>query len=147
MRNHLAAIVALAISLSGCQSYGTDRNAAIDADLSSYAGGTVRAFAAAQPDFRLLETRVADGGRIFLFQDEPALVTTTTPAYIPPPRRYNDPTLGAAFNNLNAAVNTVPEVSRTVLIQCRLYVLAKRRGAGKSLDDWIVQRAEHEGRC
>jgi hypothetical protein len=143
MRRYLAVGVIAAV-LSGCQAAA---GSAQDVRLADFEGATVGQLASALQGFRLVGSSPYEGKRIFYFADEPAIVTTTLPAYVPAPRLYNSPQMGIAFNNLAAAVGTVPEVSRTSVMQCRVYVLATARGAGRALQDWTIIRSEHEGQC
>lgn len=115
--------------------------------LASYVGSTLDVFERAAVGLHPVSARDTPEGRIFLYESDPVIVTTTLPPYVPPPRTYNDPGFGAAANGLTAALGTVPGVSRSTIQKCRVYLLAKKVGEAASPASWRIEHAELQGAC
>ncbi|MGA0563649.1 hypothetical protein ACO2RV_14490 [Ancylobacter sp. VNQ12] len=115
--------------------------------MASYVGSTLDVFERDATGVRPVSSRDTAEGRIFLYEGDPVIVTTSLPPYVPATRRYNDPNLGAAANNLTAAVGTVPGMSRSTIQVCRVYILATRVGETPEPSSWLIKRVELEGAC
>ncbi len=135
----------LSVALTGCET-ATMAGSSGSVSLSSFEGSTVQDLSDALVGFHLVDARDTNGKRLFLFASDPVMVTTTLPSYTPTTSRFNSPQVAAASANLNSIYAT-PQISRTTVTQCNVYVLADPRGAVMTLNDWIVSRSEREGQC
>lgn len=144
----LCGLLLAALLLAGCQS---TQHSGSTSELSEwFHGKTVGYFMGRNPHFTpVASNSINRNEQQLIFETEPALVTTTLPAHMPAGRKYNNASMGRAFNNLNAAVGTVPAVSRTTLHQCRVAMDAQYSGSGdrKSPDNWRIVKATFSGKC
>lgn len=135
----------LVIALAGCQSIGGYSAEQLTA---SYKGKPVQYFMDRNPNFTPVSAKsIGEARRQFTLETDPVLVTTTLPSYTPASRNYNNASLGGAFNNLNAAVNTVPAVSRSSVMQCRIIIEATQTSNGGMPKDWAIDFVEKFGSC
>lgn len=137
------------LALAGCQTAsGPLEPQQSPADqLASYVGSTLDVFERAAIGLHPVSARDTPEGRIFLYESDPVIVTTTLPPYVPPPRTYSDPNFGVAANGLTAALGTVPGVSRSRIQKCRVYLLAKRIDDAPRSASWRIEQAELQGAC
>ncbi len=150
-------IVAIAgtLALASCQSYppapaGTGAGAAAATAFPQQPPRqrTVQEFMDMNPHMALVDGKVVSADRrVFIFESAPQIVTTTLPAYTPAPGYYNNSSFAAAAYNLNAGVGTVPAVSRSTVIVCRLTVHAKATGKGSTPSDWTIEAVAKNGNC
>lgn len=148
MRFALACIVSI-VALAGCQTtdqYEAQKAAALSGVLTNYTGRPVSAFMQNNPQFSLVSAYNVDGGRVFVFEDDPVVITTTSMPSVPAPRQYGDPTVDAAFNNLNAALFSTPAVSRSSVQVCRISIEAARTGTADAPSSWTIKSASGQGR-
>lgn len=151
-------LAAMAVTvLSGCQSYSpapTPAEQALAQDVADARATrakrvrTVQDFMNDNPALSAVDMRpLSADRRMFVFESAPQIVTSSLPSYTPPPRQYNNATLGAAFNNANAIVGGVPAVSRSTVLVCRVFLNAKLTGAGSTPSDWTVEDFTTSGNC
>jgi len=130
-----------AFALPGCQTaeQAQARYAAhLETAAAAFTGRTVGDFMRANPQFNAVGNRDMGATRVFVLETDPVIVTTTLPPHAPAPRRYNNPAMGGAFNNLNAAMNTVPAVSRSAVLVCRVTIEAKPVAGANTPDSWQI---------
>jgi hypothetical protein len=135
---------------AGCQTsadFEANKDAQLRSLMAAYAGQTIEDFQRKNPNFALVDGYDSPDARTFVFETSPVVVTTTTPAYTPAPRVFNNPSLGTGFNNLNAAINTVPAISRSTVQVCRITFRAKSTGVGSQPSNWQIIEATHQGYC
>lgn len=109
---------------------------------------TVQEFMDMNPALSLVDGKVVSADRrVLIFESAPQIVTTTLPAYTPSPGYYNNSSFAAAAYNLNSAVGTVPAVSRSTVLVCRVTVYAKATGKGSTPSDWTVEDMALTGNC
>lgn len=159
MRNRLKGLLAAtaATALSGCQSYppaSTQAEQALALDVADARATrakrvrTVQEFMNDNPALSAVDMRpLSADRRMFVFESAPQIVTTSLPSNTPPPRQYNNATLGAPFNNANAIVGGVPAVSRSTVLVCRVLLNAKLTGTGSTHSDWTVEDFTTSGNC
>lgn len=144
-----------ALALAGCQSHpatpagsGTGAVAAAENPHRPKRQRTVQEFMDMNPALSLVDGKVvAADRRVFIFESAPQIVTTTLPAYTPAPGYYNNSAFAAAAYNLNSAVGTVPTVSRSAVMVCRVTVHGKATGKGSTPSDWTVEAMSMSGNC
>lgn len=154
--NHLIKVASTAVAamvLSACQSpplasAPAPQAAAIARNSAPKRVRTVQDFMNDNPALSPVDMRpLSADRRVFVFESAPQIFTTSLPSYTPPPRQYNNPALGAAFNNANAIIGGVPAVSRSTVLVCRVFVNAKLTGTGSTPSDWTVEDFTKSGNC
>jgi len=108
------------LALTGCQtaSEPAPQTPPHAERLASYVDSMLDVFERDATGVRPVGAGDADAGRIFLYESDPIIVTTTLPPYVPASRTYNDPSFGARANNFAGAVGTVPGLSRSTVQVC-----------------------------
>ncbi|WLR98752.1 hypothetical protein [Shinella sumterensis] len=147
--------IAGALALAGCQSYpatpAESRAGAVAAAENAQRPKrqrTVQEFMDMNPALSLVDGKVVSADRrVFIFESAPQIVTTTLPAYTPAPGYYNNSPFAAAAYNLNSAVGTVPAVSRSTVMVCRVTVHGKATGKGSTPSNWTVEAMSMSGNC
>lgn len=141
-------LAAAAFSLSGCQTAEQAQaqySMQLDSVMASLPGQTVGEFLRRNPQLRAVGGYDLGNERMFIYETDPVMMTSTLPPYAPAPRRFNDPAMSEAYGNLNAAVNTVPSVSRSTVLVCRIAVTAKQIASVNSPDSWQITDAVARG--
>lgn len=139
-------ILPVLLILAGCQS-GTTGSYGYPS-MAHWKGQSVQAFMNANAALRPVNSMdTGANSRSFMLASDPVVVTTTLPAYTPPDRAYNNAALGAGFNNLNRAVGSTPEVSRSSVQQCRARIDATNSGKGRGPSAWIIDEVTLSGNC
>lgn len=145
MRPYL--ILTAVAALTGCETT-EPYEIALARVAAGHQGKTVQHFLDKNPHFSTVDAIGAGSKqRTFILETQPVAVTTTIPPYVPPQRQYNNPSLGRAFNGLNAAVGSVPGVSRSEIHQCRATIDAEHTGPGRTPADWTIRAISFAGRC
>ncbi len=157
MGQRLLGIIAITgmLALTGCQNdpagpgaEGTGAVASAGNAQQPKRQRTVQEFMDLNPALSLVDGKVVSADRrMFLFESAPQIVTTTLPAYTPAPGYYNNSSFAAAANNLNSAIGTVPAVSRSTVLVCRVTVQAKLTGKGSTPSDWTIEDMSTSGNC
>ncbi|MCD1265526.1 hypothetical protein B5M44_20710 [Shinella sumterensis] len=147
--------IAGALALAGCQSYPATPAESVTGAVAAAENAqrpkrqrTVQEFMDMNPALSLVDGKVVSADRrVFIFESAPQIVTTTLPAYTPAPGYYNNSSFAAAAYNLNSAVGTVPAVSRSTVMVCRVTVHGKATGKGSTPSDWTVEAMSMRGNC
>ena len=149
MRLLNAGLLLVAAVLSGCQTAEQSQvqySAQLNGVMASLPGQTVGEFSRRNPQLYAAGGYDLGGERVFIYETAPVVVTATLPPYTPAPRRFNDPAMGKAYGNLSAAVGTVPAVSRSTVLVCRITITATRIADASSPDSWRITNATAQGR-